>query len=106
MSSLKEWYRRDGRKFWNWSFAGMLTNFYNERGARNWRSIYSFNRYYLYFFIHILNIYFDQTFFSKRNEMFCNTATDMEYVVHRVSVNVTVSPPNVCKIFCLIESQK
>ena len=55
----------------------------------------------MYFFIHSLNIYFDQTFFNKRNEMCCNTATDMEYVVHRASVNLTVPPPNVCKIVSL-----
>ena len=73
----------------------MLIKVYNERGTRNCRSIYSFKRYYLYSFFHSLNIYFDQNFFSKRNEMLCNTATDMEYVVHRVSVNITVSPPNV-----------
>ena len=72
----------------------------SERGARNCRPIYSFNRHYLYFFIHSLNIYFGQTFFSKRN-MFCNTATGVEYVVNRASVNVTVAPPNVCKIVSL-----
>lgn len=47
----------------------MLAKFFNESGARNCKSIYSFNRQYFYFFIHGLNIYFDQNFFSK--EMRC-----------------------------------